>query len=109
MKKAYQGACHNSEGCALSAVEFEDGRCMPLEALYVAPQSCLSSPIAEQLGAAIDEGPMGPMVRTDADRMTTVPGLYAAGDIARAPHTVSWAVADGVTAGTAAHRALVFG
>jgi thioredoxin reductase len=96
------------EGCALSAVEFEDGRSRPVEALYVAPQSCLASPIAEQLGAAIDEGPMGPVIRTDADKMTTVPGLYAAGDIARAPHTVSWAVADGVTAGTAAHRALVF-
>lgn len=97
------------EGCALSAVEFEDGRARPLAALYVAPQSCLASPIAEQLGAAIDDGPMGPVIRTDADKMTTVPGLYAAGDIARAPHSVSWSVADGVTAGTAAHRALVFG
>jgi thioredoxin reductase len=96
------------EGCALPAVELEDGRSRPVEALYVAPQSCLASPIAEQLGAAIDDGPMGPVIRTDADKMTTVPGLYAAGDIARAPHTVSWAVADGVTAGTAAHRALVF-
>ncbi|QQP93278.1 NAD(P)/FAD-dependent oxidoreductase (plasmid) [Skermanella sp. TT6] len=97
------------EGCALSAVEFEDGRERPVEALYVAPRSCLSSPIAEQLGAAIDEGPLGSLIRTDADKMTTVPGLYAAGDIARAPHSVSWAVADGVTAGTSAHRALVFG
>lgn len=97
------------ENTGLSAVEFEDGRERSVEALYVAPQSCLASPIAGQLGAAVDEGPMGPMIRTDADRMTTVPGLYAAGDIARAPHTVSWAVADGVTAGTAAHRALVFG
>lgn len=97
------------ENAGLSAVEFEDGRETAVEALYVAPQSCLASPIAEQLGVAIDDGPMGPMIRTDADKMTSVPGLYAAGDIARAPHTVSWAVADGVTAGTAAHRALVFG
>lgn len=94
---------------ALSAIEFEDGRTSPVEALYVAPQSCLSSPIAEQLGVVIDEGQMGPVIRTDADKMTNVPGLYAAGDIARAPHSVSWAVADGVTAGTPAHRALVFG
>lgn len=97
------------EGSELSAVELEDGRARPVEALYVAPQSSLASPIAEQLGAAIDDGPMGPLIRTDGDRMTTLPGLYAAGDIARAPHSVSWAVADGVTAGTAAHRALVFG
>jgi thioredoxin reductase len=97
------------ERCGLSAAELEDGRTTPVEALYVAPQSCLASPIATQLGAAIDDGPMGPLVRTDGDKMTTVPGLYAAGDIARAPHSVSWAVADGVTAGTSAHRALVFG
>lgn len=97
------------ENAGLSAVELEDGRTRPVEALYVSPQSCMASPIAEQLGVAIDEGPLGPVIRTDADKMTTVPGLYAAGDIARAPHTVSWAVADGVTAGIAAHRALVFG
>ena len=97
------------ERCALSAIEFEDGRLSPVEALYVAPQSCPSSPLAEQLGAAIEEGPFGPLITTDADKMTSVPGLYAAGDIARAPHSVSWAVADGVTAGISAHRALVFG
>ena len=97
------------EGTDLSGVAFEEGHERAVEALYIAPQSCLASPIAEQLGVAIDEGPIGPIIRTDADRMTTVPGLYAAGDIARAPHSVSWAVADGVTAGTSLHRALVFG
>ena len=97
------------ERSALSEIELEDGRRRPIAALYVAPRSCFSSPLAEQLGAEIDEGPLGPMIRTDADRMTSVSGLYAAGDIARMPHSVSWAVADGVTAGTSAHRALVFG
>lgn len=94
---------------ALSSIRLADGRRQAIDALYIAPQSRLSSPIAAQLGVAIDEGPMGPVIRTDADRMTSIPGVYAAGDIARAPHSVSWAVADGVTAGTAAHRALVFG
>ncbi|UGV28727.1 NAD(P)/FAD-dependent oxidoreductase [Rhodopseudomonas boonkerdii] len=97
------------ERMALSAVVLGDGSRSEIAALYVAPESCLSSPLAEQLGAEIEDGPMGPMIRTDAGRMTTVPGVYAAGDIARAPHSVSWAVADGVTAGTSAHRALVFG
>lgn len=98
-----------SEGSALSAILLEGGRSAGISALYVAPQSCLNSSIPEQLGCVIDEGPIGPLIRTDGDGMTTVPGVYAAGDIARAPHSVSWAVADGVTAGTAAHRALVFG
>ena len=64
-------------------------------ALYVAPQSSLASPIAAQLGAAIDDGPMGPIIRTDGDKMTTVPGLYAAGDIARAPSLATGAFARG--------------
>ncbi|MFC4257265.1 FAD-binding protein [Altererythrobacter xixiisoli] len=97
------------EGKNLSALALQDGRQIDLSALYVAPRSCLSSPLAERLGAEVEDGPMGPLILTDAGKMTRVPGLYAAGDIARAPHSVSWAVADGVTAGTSAHRALVFG
>jgi len=93
----------------LSAVILGDDREILIDALYISPRSILASSLAEQLGVAIDEGPIGPIIRTDADRMTTYPGIYAAGDIARVPHSVSWAVADGVTAGTAAHRALVFG
>jgi len=97
------------EGSALSAVGLEGGLSMAAAALYIAPTSCFASPLAEQLGAEIEEGALGPMIRTDADKMTSIAGLYAAGDIARIPHSVSWAVADGVTAGTSAHRALVFG
>jgi thioredoxin reductase len=97
------------EGSGLSAVELQDGRRSAIAALYIAPRSCFTSPLAGQLGVEIDEGPLGSIIRTDGDKMTSVPGLYAAGDIARMPHSVSWAVADGVTAGTSAHRALVFG
>jgi thioredoxin reductase len=40
--------------------------------------------------------------------MTTVTGVYAAGDITRSAHNVTWASADGVMAGMAVHRSLVF-
>ena len=73
------------------------------------PQPCLSSPLGDQLGVDMDDGPLGPLIRTDANKMTSIPGLYAAGDIARVSHSVSCAVADGVTAGTSAHQALAFG
>ena len=39
--------------------------------------------------------------------MTTVPGVYAAGDIARDSHFAMWACADGVTVGVAVHRSLM--
>jgi thioredoxin reductase len=94
---------------ALSTIELDDGHRSALAALYISPRSLLASPLADQLGVEIDDGPLGPMIRTGTDKMTCVPGVYAAGDIARAPHSVSWAVADGVTAGTSAHHALVFG
>lgn len=41
-------------------------------------------------------------------QMTSVPGVFAAGDIARAAHNITWASADGVTAGAAVHRSLIF-
>ena len=82
---------------------------IPLDALFTASRTRMASPLAGQLGCAFDDGPFGPVVRTDASKETTVPGVYAAGDMARAPHTVTWAAADGVTAGIAVHRSLALG
>ncbi len=96
------------EGTQLSAVELSDGRTRDLDALYVGPRTRLNSGIAQQLGCELDEGPYGPMIRTDQQKLTTVPGVYAAGDITRATHNVTWACADGVMAGMAVHRSLVF-
>jgi thioredoxin reductase len=43
------------------------------------------------------------------DEATNVGGVYAAGDITRMGHTVTFACADGVMAALAIHRSLVFG
>lgn len=43
----------------------------------------------------------------DFHKQTSVPGVFAAGDAARVPHSVARAVADGVTAGVSLHRASV--
>ena len=96
------------EGNTLSSLLMADNRETPIEALFLAPRSRLNSPVAEQLGCALDDGPFGPVIRTDAAKLTTVTGVYAAGDIARAPHNASWAAADGVTAGISLHQSLVF-
>ena len=65
--------------------------------------------MAEQLGCAFNEGPMGPYVRTDASKMTTVPGVYAAGNLTLMRHNAARASAEGVLTCTEAHQALVFG
>jgi thioredoxin reductase len=96
------------DGPELVAIELADGRTCSVSALYLGPRTRLNSGIAQQLGCVIDEGRFGSIIRTDDAKMTTVPGVYAAGDITRDAHNVTWASADGVTAGTALHRSLVF-
>ena len=96
------------EGARLSSIELADGRTRALDALYIGPRTHLNSAIPEQLGCELEETALGPIIRVDAERMTTVPGVYAAGDVTRGAHTVTWAAADGVTAGLAVHRSLVF-
>ena len=90
-------------------VLLNNGRSQSIAALYTATQTQMNSPIAEQLGCAFDDGPFGPIIRTDATKLTTVAGVYAAGDSARLPPNATFASADGVTAGISLHQALVFG
>lgn len=93
---------------ALTGVRLRDGRVVEIDALFTPTRTRMASPLAEQLGCAFDDGPFGPIVRTDANKETTVQGVYCAGDAARVPHNATWAAADGATAGVSAHRSLVF-
>ena len=96
-------------GRDLSGARLDDGRLVPIDAMFMAPRTRPGSPLAGQLGCAFDDGPFGPVIRTDTMKMTTVPGVYAAGDAAMLMHNATLASADGVMAGTSMHRAMVFG
>jgi thioredoxin reductase len=91
----------------LDGVRLADGRRVPVRALFVATRIRMTSPLPEQLGCAFDDTPLGPIVRTDMWKQTTVAGVFAAGDMARVPHSISYACADGVTAGVGLHKWLV--
>ncbi len=97
----------HGEGSGLTGIALADGRTSAVDALYLGPRTRLNSDIAQGLGCALDEGRFGSVIRTDGTRMTTVSGVYAAGDITRDAHNVTWASADGVTAGMAVHRSLL--
>jgi thioredoxin reductase len=91
----------------LDAVQLADGRVVTVNALFVAPSTRMASPLARQLGCAFDDGMLGPVIRVDDWKATTVPGVYAAGDAARAMHNATLASADGVLAGVGAHQSLM--
>jgi thioredoxin reductase len=90
------------------AVRLADGRRVALSALFTAPRTHPAGGIAEALGCALEDGPLGPHVRVDGTQQTSVPGVFAAGDINRKAANVAIVVADGAMAGAAAHRSLVF-
>jgi thioredoxin reductase len=95
-------------GTALSGLRLKDGRIRDIRALFIGAETRFNSEVAEQLGCAIEDSPMGRIITTDDRRQTTIPGVYAAGDVARPQHTVSLAVADGMMAGVSLHQSLVF-
>jgi thioredoxin reductase len=85
-------------------VVLEDGRVMRMNGLFTQPRTHLASPIAEQLGCSLTQGPTGAFIQVDAMQQTSVPNVFACGDAARAAGNVALAVADGAMAGVAAHR-----
>jgi thioredoxin reductase len=90
-------------------VVLRDGRSHSMVGLFVMSGTSSSSPLAEQLGCVMEQGPIGTFVRTNAQKASTVAGVFCCGDIARMAGNVAFAVADGAMAGVAAHQSLVFG
>jgi thioredoxin reductase len=90
-------------------IELTDGRIIPLDGMFTLTRTSLASPLGTQLGCAVEDGPMGPFLQTDMFKETTVSGVFACGDMARATGSVALAVGDGAMAGVGAHRSLMFG
>lgn len=90
----------------LQAVQLADGRAIEMGAVFTAPRTRQTSPIAERLGCTMEEGPTGPFVKVDAWGLTSVPGVYAAGDATSPMHNATIASAAGVLAGIGAHQSL---
>jgi thioredoxin reductase len=93
---------------AIDALRLVDGRVVPIEALFVGAPTEMASDLAEQLGCALDEGPLGPLIRVDGFKETSVPGIFAAGDASTAMTNATFASASGVMAGVSVHRSLIF-
>lgn len=95
------------EAPALEAVELADGRRIEVAAVFTAPRTRQTSTIAQELGCILEDGPTGPFVKVDAWGLTSVAGVYAAGDATSPMHNATIASASGVMAGIGAHQSLV--
>lgn len=85
-------------------VVLADGRTLSMNGLFTQPRTVFASAVAEELGCAMAQGPMGAYIQVDAMQQTSVANVFACGDAARAAGNVASAVADGAMAGIAAHR-----
>ncbi|PPT92984.1 NAD(P)/FAD-dependent oxidoreductase [Xanthomonas theicola] len=89
-------------------VAMTDGRRLRFAGLFTASRTDPSGSLAEAIGCKLEETPIGTQVRTDAENKTSVPGVFACGDVARVPHSVSQAVGNGAMAGLQLHRSLLW-
>jgi thioredoxin reductase len=95
------------EAPTLTGARLTDGRFVPLKAIFVGAHVRLGNGFAESLGCEMNDTPMGRVVRVDAMQQTSQPGVFAAGDLARAASNITLATADGMTAAHALFRSLI--
>lgn len=87
----------------LERIVFADGTGLPRRALFLPTLPRQHSDLPERLGCELTD--FG-LVKVNADGLTTVPGVYAAGDLALRRHSVVVASADGAIAGIAINHEL---
>lgn len=88
----------HAEG-VLRAVKVAGAAAVPVQAFYLASRSEPASPFAAELGCEMLEGHTGPYVKADNWQRTSVPGVFAAGDLASAMPAAIFATASGASAG----------
>ncbi|OSY41546.1 MULTISPECIES: bifunctional NAD(P)/FAD-dependent oxidoreductase/class I SAM-dependent methyltransferase [Pseudonocardia] len=98
-----------SDGGRLTGVRLTTGDVVACDALTVSPPARARAGFLDGLGLATVEHPsgLGDHLPADPTGATTVPGVYAAGNVTDPMATVPLAVAAGVTAGAAITRDLV--
>ena len=90
-------------------IRLTDGRTLSFAGLFALAPFEVSTPIPQQLGLDMEEGPLGSTIKTDTMKETSLPGVFACGDAACPMASVALAVGDGSLAGVGAHRSLMFG
>ncbi len=85
------------DGGTLRGVRLDDGRLIEADAVVVAPRFVARAEPLRGLGVTPVPAPMGTgeVIETDSRGATTIPGIYAAGNVADVSHQVLQAAAEG--------------
>ena len=86
----------------VSGVRLTGGGELPMDGVFIALGVAGSTALARKMGAEVD----GSKIVVDANMMTTIPGLFAAGDCTGGLLQVAKAVYEGAVAGNEAAKAL---
>lgn len=89
---------------SLERIVFADGTTEPRRALFMRPPQVLASDLPRQMGCGLTETGL---IRIDASRQTSIPGVYAAGDAASVVQQIVIAAAAGAEAAIMINRDLV--
>ena len=88
----------------LRAVCLRDGTAVPLTALYLHPQLSQKCPLPVTVGCELDDDGL---LRVDQHGLTTVPGIYAAGDCTTMLRSVAYATGSGNKVGAMVNAGLL--
>jgi thioredoxin reductase len=69
------------DGDALAGVRLAGGEVVPVQAVVVAPKFVARAGFLAELGLAVSDSPMGAHVPSDANGLTSVPGVWVAGNV----------------------------
>lgn len=91
-------------------LKLADGETVALDGLFIAAPFEQASALPQMLGCAMDETPLGNIIKVSDTKETSVAGVFACGDNTQfGTWSVPIAVADGMKTGVCVHRSLMFG
>jgi len=91
----------------LATVNLDTGRNVAVDVLFAHPRNRPSSGLHEALGLETVDAPAGITLKVDDRRQTSVPGIYAAGDLANPMASVTLASAHGAMAAIFAQQSML--
>lgn len=91
------------EGTQVRSIEVDRGDSYDVDAVVIAPRFTARTELYEALGGETTTTPFGQQIAADPRGVTTVPGVFTAGNAGEPMAMLVASAASGVTAGSAAH------